>query len=125
MMGRELAELIVPPALREAHRKGVERHRQTGKARILGQVLEMQAMRRGGEELPVELFISRVEVEGARYFVGYIRDLTKRKKAERETRRSEERFRRLFDSNAIGVASADLAGALVEANDAYLDMLGY
>jgi PAS domain S-box-containing protein len=125
MLGRELAELIVPPALRERHRKGLERHRQTGEARILGQALEMPAIRRGGEEFPVELFISRVEVEGARHFVGYIRDLTERKKAELDTRRSEERFRRLFDSNTIGIAIADLAGATLEANDAYLDMLGY
>jgi PAS domain S-box-containing protein len=38
--------------------------------------------------------------------------------------RSEERFRRLFDSNTIGIAIADLNGNTVEANDAYLAMLG-
>ena len=125
MMGRDLAEMVIPPAFREAYRKGLERHRVSGDARILGKVIEMPAMRRGGEEFPVELFISRVEVEGAPHFVGYIRDLTERKKAERDTRRSEERFRRLFDSNAIGITVADLTGAILEANDAFLTMLGY
>jgi PAS domain S-box-containing protein len=38
--------------------------------------------------------------------------------------RSEERFRKLFDSNTIGIAIADLNGNTLEANDAYLDMLG-
>ena len=124
MMGRELAEMIVPAALREGHRRGLERHRQTGEAWILGKVVEMPALRRSGEEFPVELFISRVEVEGAPHFIGYIRDLTERKKAEKDMRRSEERFRRLFDSNAIGIAVSDLTGAVLEANDAYLDILG-
>ena len=48
-----------------------------------------------------------------------------RKEAEEAMRRSEERFRRLFDSNTIGIVIADLSGGTLEANDAYLDMMGY
>ena len=40
-------------------------------------------------------------------------------------RRSEERFQRLFESNTIGIVIADLMGRTLEANDAYLGMLGY
>ena len=125
MLGRDLAEMIIPPALRAAHHSGLERQRSSGETRVIGKVLEMPALRASGEEFPVELFISRVEVEGTRHFVGYIRDLTKRKNAEKGMRRSEERFRRLFESNTIGIAITDLNGATIEANDAYLDMLGY
>lgn len=56
---------------------------------------------------------------------GVAEDITERLRSERETRKSEERFRRLFDSNTIGIVVADLTGATLEANDAYLDMLGY
>jgi PAS domain S-box-containing protein len=52
------------------------------------------------------------------------RDVTDRRHAEKEMLRSEERFRKLFDSNTIGIAIADLNGNTLEANDAYLDMLG-
>jgi two-component system, cell cycle sensor histidine kinase and response regulator CckA len=52
-------------------------------------------------------------------------DITEREQAERDRRRSEERFRRLFDSNTIGIAIADLDGVTLEANAAYVGMLGY
>jgi two-component system cell cycle sensor histidine kinase/response regulator CckA len=52
-------------------------------------------------------------------------EVEERRHAEVEMRRSEERFRRLFESNTIGIAIADLTGATLEANDAYLGMFGY
>jgi PAS domain S-box-containing protein len=52
-------------------------------------------------------------------------DVTGRRRAEEGMRKSEERFRRLSDSNTIGIVIADLSGNSLEANDAYLDMLGY
>ena len=52
-------------------------------------------------------------------------DVTERRRAEEGMRKSEERFRKLFESNTIGIAIADLAGRTLEANDAYLAMLGY
>ncbi len=52
-------------------------------------------------------------------------DVTERQRAEKEMRKSEERFRKLFDSNTIGITIADLEGNTYEVNDAYLQMLGY
>jgi two-component system cell cycle sensor histidine kinase/response regulator CckA len=43
----------------------------------------------------------------------------------KEMLKSEERFRRLFDSNSIGITISNLSGDLLETNDAYLDMLGF
>jgi PAS domain S-box-containing protein len=52
-------------------------------------------------------------------------DVTDRLRAEEGMRRSEERFRRLFDSNTIGISVAELSGNVLESNDAYLAMIGY
>jgi PAS domain S-box-containing protein len=52
-------------------------------------------------------------------------DVTERRRAEKEMRKSEERFRKLFDSNTIGIVISDLSGNSLEANDGYLDMLGF
>ncbi|MBA3421549.1 MAG: SpoIIE family protein phosphatase [Thermoleophilaceae bacterium] len=81
-VGRELAELIVPPSLRAAHRGALERIVATGEARLLGQRLELTGMRAGGDEFPVELTLARVELDGAPAFTGYVRDTTERKRAE-------------------------------------------
>ena len=81
-IGRELAELIVPPSLRDAHRGALERIVATGQGRLLGQRLELTGMRAGGDEFPVELTLARVELDGAPAFTGYVRDITERKRAE-------------------------------------------
>ena len=52
VIGRDLAETIVPPALREAHRRGLARHLETGQASILDRRIEMPAMRADGTEFP-------------------------------------------------------------------------
>ncbi|HEX7578686.1 MAG TPA: PAS domain S-box protein, partial [Thermoanaerobaculia bacterium] len=56
---------------------------------------------------------------------GMFTDVTERKRAEKEIRKSEERFRRLFDSNTIGITVADFSGQILESNDFYLAMVGY
>ncbi len=44
---------------------------------------------------------------------------------DQELRESEERFRRIYDSNMIGIAYWDPSGGVADANDAYLNMVGY
>ncbi len=124
VLGKLMADLIIPPSLRESHRKGLARFNATGDAVILGRRIEVPAMRRDGSEFPAELSITRINREGPAVFAGEIRDLTEQKRVQLEMRRSEERFRKLFDSNTIGIVIADLNGNTLEANDAYLGMLG-
>ncbi len=83
-VGRELAELIIPPRFREDHRRGLARYLATGTAPILGKRIEAMAMRADGSEFPVELAITRVDVPDANLYTGYVRDITDRKRAEAE-----------------------------------------
>jgi two-component system cell cycle sensor histidine kinase/response regulator CckA len=124
VLGKLMADLIIPPSLRESHRRGLARFNATGEAVILGRRIEISAMRRDGTEFPVELSIMRVSREGPAVFAGEIRDLTEAKRVQLEMRKSEDRFRKLFDSNTIGIVIADLNGNTLEANDAYLGMVG-
>jgi len=75
--GRPVAELIIPPAHREAHRKGLEHYLETGEGRIIDKHIdELTAIRKGGEEFPVELTVCPVMVAGRQLFCGFLRDLS-------------------------------------------------
>jgi C4-dicarboxylate-specific signal transduction histidine kinase len=84
-----LANVIIPLSLREKHRQGFAHYLATGEARVLGKRIETTAVRADGSEFPVELTISRIPLEGPPSFTGYLRDITERKRAEQELRRSE------------------------------------
>jgi PAS domain S-box-containing protein len=89
VLGRHLADVIIPPSLREHHHKGFARYLATGEARVLGRRIEMTAMRADGSEFPVELAITRIPLDGPPSFTGYLRDITERKRSEEELRRSQ------------------------------------
>jgi PAS domain S-box-containing protein len=79
--GRELAELIIPPDLREAHRTGLAHFLETRQSRMLDRRVELKARRKDGSEFPIELTITAIGVEPP-LFTGYVRDLTERRQAE-------------------------------------------
>jgi PAS domain S-box-containing protein len=80
-LGRELAELIVPPRHRDAHRRGLQRALATGQGPMLDRRLELTAVRRDGSELPVELAITAAQAGTRRFFTGYLRDISERRRA--------------------------------------------
>jgi PAS domain S-box-containing protein len=90
--GRDLAETIVPPPAREAHRRGLARYLATGQTSILDRRIEVTAMRADGTEFPAELSVTRTGLPGQPAFTAYLRDITDRQRAENELRASRTRL---------------------------------
>ncbi|HEX2294631.1 MAG TPA: SpoIIE family protein phosphatase [Actinomycetota bacterium] len=86
VVGKEMASLIIPPELRDAHRQGLARYLETGEGPVVGNRIEIKAMRADGTEFPVELAITRVDVAGPPLFTGYLRDIADRRQADEERR---------------------------------------
>ena len=101
VLGRELAALIVPPALRESHRRALERWNELGPTpgagTLLGRRLEVQAMRSDGTTFPAELAISRVDLPGPPLFTACLRDVSERTQTEDRLRTAEFRYRTLVE----------------------------
>ncbi|MGI8774847.1 MAG: PP2C family protein-serine/threonine phosphatase [Actinomycetota bacterium] len=94
-VGTELADLIIPPRLRDAHRRGLESYLVSGQGPVIGARVEVDALRRDGSEFPVELTVTRVEVPGPALFTGFVRDITARREAEVQLNLSRDRLARI------------------------------
>jgi PAS domain S-box-containing protein len=113
-VGATLAELIIPKRFRDAHHAGLARYLATGEAHVLGQRLELPALRKDGTEFQAELTITRSDVEGEHTFTGVLRDISERKQQEIER---EQLIKALARSNQeldqfAYVASHDLKAPL-------------
>ena len=86
VIGRSLAEVMIPPNQREAHSIGHQHFIATGEQHLFDKRLELIAMRSDGSEFPVELTITSLHGKGLPLVTGFIRDITKRKKAEENIR---------------------------------------
>jgi PAS domain S-box-containing protein len=91
VIGRELAEVILPLWARELHRVGLAHYLTTGEDRILDRRIELTAVRADGSEFPVELTVTRVDLPGGPGFTGFVRDITDRVRAEQDLRAARRR----------------------------------
>jgi len=100
VIGRELAELIIPAADRDYHRAGLSRYLETGEGPMLDRRMEVTAMRSDDSEFPAELAITVVDSDPP-IFTGYVRDISEEKASERALRDSRERLAFLAEASAL------------------------
>ena len=84
-VGQVLADLVIPPAYRQAHWDGLRRFLDTGEGPVLGRRLELTALHREGFEFPVELTISASSAGDHQYFHAFLHDISDRKRTEQYT----------------------------------------
>jgi len=126
VLGRDMAELLVPTAYRARHRAGMAHYLATGEGPVMDKRLELSAMHADGHEIPVELTVTRIPVPGAPVFTAYLRDISDRKRAEAALGESERRwtgiFERLHEGFVVGEIIYDEAGNAVDLR--YLEING-
>ena len=89
VIGQSLTTTIIPPRYREGHERGLRRYAETGTGPVLNKRIEITALDRTGREFPVELAITPMHLDGQTIFSAFLRDITERKQAEDELRRTQ------------------------------------
>lgn len=122
-IGRVLTDMIIPGAHRQEHTVGIERFLRDGSARMFGRRVETSALRRTGETFDVELSVWPVRL-GERYtFSSFVRDISRRKAAERALAESEAKYRKVVENVSEGIL-VTAAGRIVYANPKALALTG-
>jgi PAS domain S-box-containing protein len=113
VLGQRLSELIIPPAFRAEHRRGMQHYLASGEGPVLGRRVELPALRADGSEFPAEISIVPTVLDGRPIFTGYLRDITERKRAEQDILQlNRDLEQRVADRTAeLKSANAQLARA--------------
>ena len=83
--------VLMPDYLREVHKAGLQRYLATGQKHLSWQGVELTALHKSGHEFPVEVSFGEYLKSGTRYFTGFVRDVTYRKRSEEALRGAEKR----------------------------------
>jgi PAS domain S-box-containing protein len=115
-------EMLLPQRYRHqhlGHRVGFFEHPRT---RSMGAGLELFGQRRGGEEFPVEVSLSPLDLEEGVMVMCAVRDLTERQEARRK---AERQFRDLLESAPDAMVIVDAAGKIVLVNSQTVQLFGW
>jgi len=85
LLGRSVAQAIVPERFRASHRMGLARYTLTGEKHVIDSgLMQLSALHKDGHEIPVEMSIASADGPNGTIFVSFIRDITERQRAEEE-----------------------------------------
>ncbi|MBX3636659.1 MAG: PAS domain S-box protein [Rubrivivax sp.] len=122
VMGRLLADVILPERHRQAHTRGLKHFHASGRGPMVGRLVETSALRADGSEIPVELAISVAAVPEGSIFVGHLRDISARRAAEAERAALESQLRQAQKMEAIGQLTGGIAH---DFNNILTSVIGY
>lgn len=124
LIGRNFSILQPDPHAR-IYFDSLRTHLKSDQEKFQVQPSETVVVRKEGGEVPVEISFSDFELHSRRWFVGFIRDITERKRAQQELRENQEQFRvareiqqHLFPKSSPEIPGYDIAGATYPAEAA-------
>jgi len=112
-LGKELHTFLAPKHYQAAFKEAFSRFKKIGQGPAVGKTLELEAERKDGTEIPIELSISATKLKGEWNAIGILRDITERKHGEKELLQTSEKLRQALGS------IINVVGATVELKDPY------
>lgn len=81
-IGKTLSQTIIPEKFQEILENGLKNFLTTGEGAVLNKPIELSGLRKDFTEFPIEFKISFSQINNKPLFIGFVRDITERKKAE-------------------------------------------
>lgn len=124
-MGQQLSLLVIPPQHRLAHEEGMARIVGGAPPRVLNRRIEITALARDGREFPVELSITTAMTAAGPVFVGFLRDITARRRGEEALQRQAIEARLQFDIARMAAEADSFEAALEQGLAAICRLTGW
>ena len=120
-LGQELHALIVPKPAHARFTQAFPHFQASGEGPIIGKVIEVIALRKGGEEFPAELSVSATQLNGQWHAIGIVRDITGRKQTEESLKNMAAKYHTMFELSSDAIMLLDEKG-FFDCNPATLQM---
>jgi PAS domain S-box-containing protein len=114
VLGKSLA-VLMPPRFHDAFRAGLERHRTTGTAEMIGKMVEFPGVRKNGQEFPLEISVATWRTAEGTFYSGILRDVSERQHLEEQLRQAQK-------METVGRLAAGVAH---DFNNLLMAVLGY
>jgi PAS domain S-box-containing protein len=124
LIGQDV-EILVPERFRHTHPSHRGAYNAHASVRPMGAGLELFGRRKDGSEFPVDIMLSPMETPEGRVVISVIRDISERRRAQEDVRRSEAQFRALFEFSPDAIIASDREGRITEVNARVESMFGY
>lgn len=124
VLGINLSETIMPQRYREIFFNGLKHYSEFEEGPLFNKALETTALNKSGVEFYISLCITASLINGKRYFIGFIRDISERKKAERLLFDSQKSYENLLNNMNDGFLVDDIEGKIIFANERFCEIFG-
>src|ERR1700733_9559409 len=124
LIGKPLT-ILMPEFMRKLHEAGFRRYLATGERHLNWQGAEVTALRKNGQEFPVEVSFGEMISNGHKVFTGFIRDISEKKRAEDELRKQKEVFQKIFENIPVTISFIGQDGHMEMVNPEWERTLGW
>ncbi|MEJ2453154.1 MAG: EAL domain-containing protein [Candidatus Thiodiazotropha sp.] len=121
MLGRIWYELLTPRSYHDYFKQNSNQFRETGQGPSIGRTIELSAVRKGGEEFPVEVSFSSVMINGFWHGAGLVRDISERRRTDAVNRK----LAAIVESSDDAIIGMTVGGIITTWNQGATKIYGY
>lgn len=118
-------EILIPEALRKEHKSHYKNYTEHPSNRYMGVGLELFALKKDGNQFPVEISLSHTNIDGNHLAIAFISDITKRKEIEEATKAEQEKYKAVIETAIDGIITIDMKGIIQSINPAVENLFQY
>ncbi len=120
MLGQP-STMLMPESLRQVHQDAIKRYIETGEKHIEWETVDVPGLHKSGEEIPLEISFGEFVRNGKHIFTGIARDISRRKRIEREVHRLSQGIKAVGES----IVMTDRQGIIQYVNPAFTRLTDY